>query len=1428
MDTYFLYNPITINVYNTTNENKFIIDKTIVLLNNVSDDIFNKIINYAPKYDKILENFYGKHWKTKLKMKGVEKIGKNNSSELGFDDIDFNDIINTQFVKELSATSSITLYENKHNKAISQSRKSDNIEYINSVKINGNDTITIFKSKIAYVLNMAIYKLHIRGVLGYVYTINDDVYTIDISNIYNHGFKLLYNIPIDYKLSNNEELINIKSTEDYTLLSSLIELNILSNLDVYTLDSFFKDKKIIEQEVLTEQLQYNMIYQTFVSVYFPLVSPSVFDDYIRHESTIKNKYPDLNVINSRFEQEIKLTSVLKETDKSFIVSLSSIKIILKNYININNWNVFNLIDISKIPNLQYVQLLVNHNNKVTLYTKTTTYFNKKYSIRNLTNVGSIYFNFTILDNHTLSLVIDKNAEYTIFASLDSSVIIELDDIIKHISNLINPIINMLNSNMNIINNNDVERLFMVNKTNIDSINGNFQITWPTKITSSLYRVILDYFDKFADIEYLQKINDTSYALKYGVSMFTNKSKPIKNDFLRYTNVAAKKRWEFLYLTKIIKIIDRQINLVFEISDITLDELSIVKQLIATILNLVSRLDIPEKSLVSDLSSNKLKFIDPILYKFTSESGDVYSRLCQKSNQPVVVSKKQASELKNVMKYKNFTTNTDIFYHCPQKKYPFVKFLPNVHPNNYCVPCCKKKAIEKNTAASTCLSTFKYDTTNAELSKQDDVVNRYAMNYNMTISFPNRLMELPSKSLGTLLNGGLEQSVKERYYILGIDQTKTILYESILNALLRITNMQRNKFIQFIIAFINENKINFNSLLQGDVAMYFINTSELIIVINKIFILNKEHITEFNRWDELFVEILTYSNLQVILLEDINDEIIFKNKYSIENVYEILQLDLEFSVVIKKGNIYNIIVHTNLTEYFSTKINADSQIIFKKDDTIIKSLLHIVDSHTTDHTTNISDIEKFIKDSENGNKYSICKYFINRNDLCYALLLSLGTNNFVYISVTNVYKINIPKSKIQLIYDRHSHNTSINSLITFINEYNNFILEMNATMITKEDKSMYMKNNKHLLDIDNNPIFNEVKIKALHKFIHIDKFIILGKLDDCNITNLPIIGVVINNVKNYFKNELSLKSAIKMLDDNKSKLIADISDKNINQMLTRAFSFNPIENENICNSLKSYNTYFAHIIYEPIDVYDALTNPINNNIKTNIYNTAFYDINVYKILLYKIIKHFKFSKNNKVRNFIFTVVDKLANKSTNIANYDNYTNELFIGVQKILKIDDSQLMKEIYDEIFTKINNLFDSNDKKGSIVFIKNYFNQSILKFDNILIESFKFMKKHEVKDHLLAVIDKLVTITNNKNKMDYTNQLLLCDTTSKNKYQHCDSSKVKINSKTDLNRLLDLIAYDFINPFKQHMITSLQYIDTIIDANIFNHYINQKIYINI
>src|SRR6185503_16576789 len=120
-----------------------------------------------------------------------------------------------------------------------------------------------------------------------------------------------------------------------------------------------------------------------------------------------------------------------------------------------------------------------------------------------------------------------------------------------------------------------------------------------------------------------------------------------------------------------------------------------------------------------------------------------------------------------------------YYHCPNPKYPHMRFVVNAHPQGACIPCCGLKAQAdsdsklKNEIYEVCTKTHFYTK-----SKKNVVEStRYIMNYGKYIA-PGRICGLPELTVEPLFYEsfsttyhGIESicETENRFFLVGMEQ-----------------------------------------------------------------------------------------------------------------------------------------------------------------------------------------------------------------------------------------------------------------------------------------------------------------------------------------------------------------------------------------------------------------------------------------------------------------------------------------------------------------------------------------------------------------------------------------------------------------------------------------------------------------------------------
>ena len=281
------------------------------------------------------------------------------------------------------------------------------------------------------------------------------------------------------------------------------------------------------------------------------------------------------------------------------------------------------------------------------------------------------------------------------------------------------------------------------------------------------------------------------------------------------------------------------------------------------------------------SLKNLKEFDPVLYNFKRyyKTENVYSKICQKPYQPVILDKHVYKKLDNAqkartVKYWNFTTNSDTYYLCPNHKYPYVKFITKRHPQDFCIPCCKKSVISSNkkdpkrVIHDICLKSHKY-------MKEERTItlgSRYIMSYGKDVE-PGRLSRLPEDSLEPLFyetysvdEKGVDSecATTDGYYLYGVSQTINGTSAGIFNILTNSLEITYDEFILKIIKKLKDSPSKFRVLLDGKINVYFRNIQDFISTLNSTF-LEPSGLTNKNiPWNSIFISIAyLFLNINVI-------------------------------------------------------------------------------------------------------------------------------------------------------------------------------------------------------------------------------------------------------------------------------------------------------------------------------------------------------------------------------------------------------------------------------------------------------------------------------------------------------------------------------------------------------------------------------------
>ena len=459
---------------------------------------------------------------------------------------------------------------------------------------------------------------------------------------------------------------------------------------------------------------------------------------------------------------------------------------------------------------------------------------------------------------------------------------------------------------------------------------------------------------------------------------------------------------------------------------------------------------------------------------------------------------------------------------------------------------------------------------------------------------------------------------------------------------------------------------------------------------------------------------------------------------------------------------------NTVIFFKTKLIE--QKIFSYNDNIMIILEKLI-SKMSNSELNFDKILSFIKFN---NTYKIKTLFVNNKNFCYYILLNKNNKNIFIPVMLSKYNENKEHKYKYEFFNRNVCDLDFKNLLTFIQDYNDYIIE------------------KSIVNIHDNNISNAFKKEDIYNIIELNSntkkkifnYMNKNKIDEYLINK----EIIIINKWLLLSNFIKMNKDISNTDFNnlKSNKVIGFSWNNMNFYIND-ISFN--------NALKLKNTKMQQILYDPNIVNNIIQNNkkelcskiSNEKVLYNIYNT-----NLYKLFLNEFITFLNKEKNYKLRGII----------KKNILKYINSNiNELYKILEPII-IDDIDIQK-----VKNSINDYIHiHNNKKLLIDHIDdNYYN-----FDNVIYNKLKQLNYSQVYKELYKLSENFIIVKEITNKnFKFSNIYMACSGVDNNSF--CSNKKLVI-SKKKLKDIITILSSDILNPVKNKWI-----LNGILDKNYIN-----------
>lgn len=1003
---------------------------------------------------KVLEKYYGARWKKSLGLNLFE------STKHGGDDIDeIGDLLN---LSDEPVPSPDVKFESATKRKKSKLENADAIHWVFDIEIYKFDKVRELKEKIYLATNIVPFKQFIwvedagkRINLGYTVLIDDEIVIPDIVDHVSKNNNIIENININIEWFNEKETVKIIDYEEFTLLNNTVIY--LADFDALVHSVFLKESE--------------MIYYGFVRFFFPMLCEYDIFNKLKNKNFFEY-YPllelDKKTLRQKYTQETKLLNMIENIDEAnekilkenMSISITSLIMTAVSDITDREISIRNIFDkFILTPSINFCTANLLHGNK--LYNTSKKYIGEpELNIKEKLLPNSVMFNIKISTGETSSsfyLIILKNGTIIIKSWWREDLYYDFDNIYEIVKEAIVPIYDQVNKMNESVFGASKVKLPEFIKSNIKFSEIDNSLRWKSSLSDKDFSNLIETVGEFEKAKFIDKLSPNEFSFKKGMFQFDplrlEKFININNYYSRYTNSIIRQKWDTLFGNM------RKMTIMHRFSDVKIDIIGVKDMEYLYYFNLIRLLfylyinhdgSAAAKQTVRKISTdeilakrqkktlNDLKERDPELYNAHKlyDTDFSYSKTCQKPFQPIMIDENEIQFMpkhikESATKFINFTTHNPVYYYCPQKKYPWIRFITHKHPKGYCIPCCKitnaKETGAKKEIYDICMKTHIY----LDEKKSSDI-KKYIVSYGKPIE-PGRLCSLPEGNIHSLLMSSTKLATQftsctttndTKYFIIGIPQnSKTKNSIGMLYCLSDALGMNYIEFMEGITKFVIENQ-------------YIINYTDLYYVSESINIIQELESMQSNiNWNSVFITLAFFCyRINTILLEDVGGGNFYIRVPDL-NLDRIFPKEYKNLLIVynSEQKTYNPIYELNPDLFFKTRIISKK--LFTYEDQSIIRIMSFIRKNMTKHNDifNFDTLGAFL---DSTTKYKINSIVLNKRSLCYLVKLDEAkTGKHLYIPIHEsqikgiTHDINILK--------KFNYYGTYEMVAKFIGEYNKF-------------------------------------------------------------------------------------------------------------------------------------------------------------------------------------------------------------------------------------------------------------------------------------------------------------------------------------------------------------------------------------------------------
>lgn len=1310
---------------------------------------------------------------------------------------------------------------------------------VHDVHIYPEDKISEIKEKVQLITNIPIYRQYLfwyeNGFLNNPYNlISTSLYEI---NIFKHFSRIdraqvIFNTPIDKNLYNSRHDIKIEALDYFSTFDTIAPDD--NQLYLIDLADFIEPHRLEMQQFLADNYQFELFYYGFVIKFWPIMTPEVFYDYINSERVLYQKYPmmamssqslkykydyETRVIDNNYNLMGKIANIHAGKNPQIKMSVAITDVIITTAYGTNNLIDLRILFDKLVTSMAMPEVVAHINYEGRKYV-----LRKSYSL----NKQKITFPAIFKTGLTIALRTTKNINYKdfIFVNIQENgmyyIKMDLNEEDELVFNDVCAIAKKhVDGTIDYINKFSREiagaklALIPLNKSTIYYHSINASVIWKHLLKTKAFKYIRSALELYVKSNIMSVKNYTQlrgYEIKFrkGIIDFDKeliskvlaaaKLEAIKNYYTFLSNGTFYQKWMQLYDGRIVFMQQRTTDVKFEVHNIKEYEFDIFHNYMTSLIIQLNedaefrRIE-SEGYIAEDKKNKKLRKLnemDPALYKLKKyDVNKLYSIVCQNPRQPHIYTKEELAQMSErqksrLVKYWNFTLNKPAYYGCPNTKYPHLSFLVGIHPKYYCLPCCGKRMTniegsKKQLINNICLTKHEFLPADLEANKKFlrglQFKMRHVMNYGKAIE-PGRSMRMPKNSnLRAIFYNTLDRE-NINYFLQGVNQhINSVQNIGAIFAISFLLEMPVNDIINELIKALKATPKLFNMIQNGQLFKYFGSLPELITAVERVFLRQGDDVemAQYNLgdiWNKLIIEFCA-------LVMGVHAFIVSDEKGNGHN----LSFGVTNSVydeVMRHGepqrHLSYIFIFKQREMYYPVTISTDPNKILGRSDILTKVLdykhplvhnfykllnAYIRKTSRTNQPADLRLISQFCQ-----KEYSVVKKLINMENMCYAVVIKNAKGGYIYLPIN--YSINIDDN-IPADYepfDIDSYSLYSADLLEFCAKFNKFIDEVNRASSGAMKKSNSAKGSQR-----------EKMPRLLHQY----KYIIFI---ECRVFDEEkASGATPEEAANANISSSQNSRAIGLVDSNNYLYyLTDLRQDKLAELKKG--------NESLFESL-----FIKYIGYDPVAVNKLIYNraPAIEDERQKMLGKSIYKNYQYQLFLTEFINYIENNKNMEIRK---KLKDILSGKGANQGQPSGRSAGLS-DLQMMVSLTLGAKYVEDANLINNQIANFYYKGKQAKSAV--ADIIDNNIYDFDLTKLRELHKKPKAEIVAELKKMVPNFAEEGQLPDDIKIENIYVPCE--YKDQAQ-CQDKRLVVEN---IDRMIDLLADDILNPLKiKYMISGI------------------------